>query len=143
MRSLFAVIGVIAVAAIAPGAGAAAGWGQLAGKTFVSPGGTEMKVLIDAGVLGGTEVDVVELTLPANSNSGDHKHGATETFYLLEGELEQIINGTSHLLTPGKAVSLRPGDVVVHKAGPKGAKVLAIWAPGGEAGRIASRWKEQ
>ena len=40
------------------------------------------------------EVEIVELTFPANSDSGDHRHAVTETFYLLEGELDQVVNGT-------------------------------------------------
>ena len=36
-----------------------------------------------------------------NADSGDHVHGATETFYVLEGELEHIVNGRSVKLTAG------------------------------------------
>jgi quercetin dioxygenase-like cupin family protein len=114
---------------------------QSAGKTFVSPGGTTLKVVVDGGVLGGSEVEVAELTFPANSDSGDHRHAVTETFYLLEGEFEQVVNGKPVKLTPGMAVSIRSTDQVRHKAGPNGAKVLAIWAPGGEIGRITAKWK--
>ncbi len=110
-------------------------------KTFKSPGGTTLRVLVDAQSLGGSEVEVAELTFSANSDSNDHRHGVTETFYLLEGELEQVINGKPVKLTPGASVSVRATDTVRHKSGPKGAKVLVIWAPGGEIERVTSRWK--
>jgi quercetin dioxygenase-like cupin family protein len=113
------------------------------GKTFVSPGGAQLKVLVDAASLGGTEVEVAELTLAPNSDSGDHRHAVTETFYLLEGDMEQVINGKPVKLTPGTVASIRSTDQVRHKAGPNGAKVLVIWAPGGEVARVTAKWKPQ
>jgi len=110
---------------------------------FTSPGGATLKVITDAAVLGGSEVEIVEITLQPNSDSGDHQHGATETFYVLEGDMQQVINGKPVALTPGMAASIRATDHVQHKAGPKGAKVLVIWAPGGEIARVTSRWKAQ
>lgn len=112
-------------------------------KVFMSPGGAELKVLVDAASLGGTEVEVAELTLAPNSDSGDHRHAVTETFYLLEGDMEQVINGKPVKLTPGTVASIRSTDQVRHKAGPNGAKVLVIWAPGGEVARVTAKWKPQ
>ena len=112
-------------------------------KVFMSPGGAQLKVLVDAASLGGTEVEVAELTLAPNSDSGDHRHAVTETFYLLEGDMEQVINGKPVKLTPGTVASIRSTDQVRHKAGPKGAKVLVIWAPGGEVARVTAKWKPQ
>ena len=114
-----------------------------AGKLFTSPGGAQLKVLVDAASLGGTEVEVAELTLAPNSDSGEHRHAVTETFYLLEGDMEQVINGKPVKLTPGAVASIRSTDQVRHKAGPKGAKVLVIWAPGGEVARVTAKWKPQ
>jgi hypothetical protein len=99
------------------------------GRVLKSPGGTELRVLVDAQSLGGSEVEVAELTFLPNSDSGDHHHGVTETFYVLEGEMNQVING--------KTVKLvrECGDHPAHRrgpppTGPKGAKVLVIRAPG-------------
>jgi quercetin dioxygenase-like cupin family protein len=114
-----------------------------AAKVFMSPGGAQLKVLVDAASLGGTEVEVAELTLAPNSDSGEHRHAVTETFYLLEGDMEQVINGKPVKLTPGTVASIRSTDQVRHKAGPKGAKVLVIWAPGGEVARVTAKWKAQ
>ena len=110
-------------------------------KTFTSPGGTELRVLVDAATLGGTEVELAELKFQPNSESGEHQHGVTETFYVLEGELTQVVNGKPIKLGPGMAASIRTTDHVIHRAGPNGAKVLVIWAPGGEIARVTARWK--
>ena len=111
------------------------------GRVYTSPSGAVLRVLVDAQSLGGSEVEVAELTLAANSDSGDHHHGVTETFYVLEGEMEQVINGKAVKLGPGMVASIRSTDQVRHRAGPKGTKVLVIWAPGGEIARVAARWK--
>lgn len=113
------------------------------GRTYTSPGGTQLRVLVDAAALRGSEVEIAELTFKPNSDSGEHRHAVTETFYVLEGEMTQVINGTPHRLGPGMVASIRSTDGVIHRAGPTGAKVLVIWAPGGEIGRITARWKPQ
>ncbi len=112
--------------------------------TYVSPGGTRLRVLFDGPTMG-SEVDVAEITFPPGTNSGDHSHGVTEIFYVLEGALEHSVNGESYLLTPGMLGYVRPPDQVNHKvaAGGPAAKALVIWAPGGEAARIGSRWTRE
>ena len=89
------------------------------------------------------EVDVGQLTFPPGTNSGDHSHGVTEIFYILEGTLEHVVNGESHILTEGMLGYVKPPDVVNHIVNPDGppTKALVIWAPGGEAARIGSRWQ--
>jgi quercetin dioxygenase-like cupin family protein len=109
-------------------------------KVLTSPGGTQLRVLVDPASLGGNEVEVGELTFVPNSDSGDHRHAVTETFYVLEGELEQVINGKPVKLGPGMVASIRSTDQVRHKSGPNGAKVLVIWAPGGEIARVTAKW---
>jgi quercetin dioxygenase-like cupin family protein len=137
------IVGTLVVAAVVAAQTLLAREQGNVGKTFVSPGGAQLKVLVDAASLGGTEVEVAELTLVPNSDSGDHRHAVTETFYLLEGDMEQVINGKPVKLTPGTVASIRSTDQVRHKAGPKGAKVLVIWAPGGEVARVTAKWKAQ
>jgi dihydroorotase/N-acyl-D-amino-acid deacylase len=116
---------------------------QTTARTFVSPGGTKMRVLVDENEVRGTEVEIVELTFPPNSDSGDHRHAVTETFYVLEGEMEQVINGKPVKLMPGMSASIRSTDQVRHKSGPNGARVLCVWAPGGEIARVTARWSSQ
>jgi quercetin dioxygenase-like cupin family protein len=111
------------------------------GAVYQSASGTKLKILMDQAMMGGTELEIGEITFAPNTDSGDHVHGATETFYVLEGELEHVVNGQSIKLTPGMIGTVRPPDKVRHKTGPKGAKALVMWSPTGEAARIASRWK--
>ncbi|HXG89268.1 MAG TPA: amidohydrolase family protein [Vicinamibacterales bacterium] len=110
-------------------------------RTLVSPSGVSMRVLVDQTDVRGSEVEIVELTFPANSDSGEHRHAVTETFYVLDGEIDQVINGTPVKLTRGMSASIRATDQVRHKSGPNGAKVLVTWAPGGEIARVSARWK--
>jgi quercetin dioxygenase-like cupin family protein len=110
--------------------------------TYRSPGGTTLKILIDEHNLG-KEVSVGEMVFPANSDSGEHAHGAIEIFYVISGELEHVVNGKSEILKPGMSGFVRPPDKVRHKTGPAGAKVVVIWSPGEEAGKIASRWQRE
>jgi quercetin dioxygenase-like cupin family protein len=113
-----------------------------AGATYRSPGGTTLKLLLDQSNLG-PEVSLGEITFPANSDSGEHAHGAIEIFYVLSGELEHVVNGKSQILKPGMAGFVRPPDKVRHKTGPAGAKAVVVWAPGAEGTTVASRWTRQ
>lgn len=112
-------------------------------QTYVSERGTRITMLLDEARLGGQEVEVAEITFPPNRRSGAHVHGATEIFYVLEGELEHIVNGESQLLEPGMLGFVRPPDEVDHKVGPEGCRALVIWAPGGEGARIVENWKRE
>ncbi|MCX6952670.1 MAG: cupin domain-containing protein [Verrucomicrobia bacterium] len=111
------------------------------GDVFQNATGTRLRILMDQAEFGGKEVELAEITFVPNSDSGEHQHGVTETFYVLEGELEHVVNGKSVKLTAGMVGTVRPPDKVRHKTGPKGARALVIWAPAGEAARLASRWK--
>jgi quercetin dioxygenase-like cupin family protein len=121
---------------------ASAALAQSAPPVYRSPSGATLKLMLDDSNVG-PEVTVGELTFPPNSDSGDHKHGAIEMFYVLSGELEHVVNGTSVKLTPGMTGYVRPPDTVRHKTGPAGAKVLVIWVPGDEGKKIAARWKKE
>ena len=114
----------------------------LEGRAYESGGGTRIKVLFD-GPPQDTPADVAEITFPPGTNSGDHPHAVTEIFYMLEGELEHVVNGESQILRPGMLGYVKPPDVVNHIVAADGPQVraLVIWAPGGEAARITSRWK--
>jgi quercetin dioxygenase-like cupin family protein len=142
--SMFAVCSAAAfVGGIAVGASAIGRQAASTDRVYQSPAGTKLRVLVDEKDLKGTEVEVAELTFAPNADSGDHQHGSTETFYLLEGELEHVVNGQSETLKPGMTGSVRPPAMVRHKTGPAGARALVIWAPGGELARVTARWKAQ
>jgi quercetin dioxygenase-like cupin family protein len=112
------------------------------GTTYRSPSGATLKLMLDDTNVG-PEVTVGELTFPANTDSGDHTHGAIEMFYVLSGELEHIVNGKSQILKPGMVGYVKPPDKIRHKTGPAGAKVVVIWVPGDEGKKIAARWTKE
>jgi quercetin dioxygenase-like cupin family protein len=104
---------------------------------IVGGSGSEWKLLLDASNLGGQELEMVEVTLPPGTVVGAHRHGSLEVIYVLSGTYEHEVNGKRYSLAPGMVGIVRPGDKVRHlvpKSGP--AKLLIIWAPGGEANRV-------
>jgi len=112
-----------------------------AGTRWLETGnGLAIKVLVEASNLGGQEVEIGEITFPVGSGAArrGHSHGSVEIFYVLEGQLDHIVNGESHPLEPGGVGIVRPGDDVVHRViGDTPVRALVIWAPGGEVDRIA------
>ena len=110
-------------------------------ERYVSPGGTQLSVLLDASSLGSGDIDVGEITLPAGTNAADHVHGSTEIFYVISGELEHVVNGKSTMLKPGMVGFVKPPDKVQHKTKVE-TKAVVIWVPGGEAARVTKSWKK-
>jgi len=104
-----------------------------------------IKMLVEAENFGGSELEIGEITFPAGSNPPrGHNHRTIEIFYILSGELEHIVNGESHMLTPGMVGIVRPGDSVIHKIpGTEPVRALVIWAPGGEAARLAPNFDQR
>jgi len=115
------------------------------GTRVLERGALSIKVLVEAANLGGAEVEVGEVTFPADgSPARAHRHGAVEIFYVLEGELGHVVNGVEHRLTRGMVGIVRPGDEVSHRVlSPDPVKALVIWAPGGEVARIAPGFEQK
>ena len=89
--------------------------GLLEFQSTVEPGKVERwKLLLDQSNLGGKELEMVELTLPAGEVVGAHRHGSVEIFYVLSGTLGHEVNGEMHMLTPGMVGVVRPEDSVRH-----------------------------
>lgn len=116
-----------------------------AGTRWLENGGLTIKVLVEAANLGSGDVEIGEITFPAGmSPSRGHRHGAIEIFYVLEGELDHVVNGTSHILRPGMVGIVRPADEVIHRVASTGpVRALVIWAPGGEVARIAPGFQQR
>ena len=112
------------------------------GVIYRAPGGTTLRLLLDEHDVGDA-VSVGELTFAPNGDSGEHRHGAIEMFYVLSGELEHVVNGASQLLTAGMVGYVKPPDTIRHKTGAAGAKVVVIWVPGDEARKIVARWSRE
>lgn len=100
-----------------------------------SRSGTKVKMLVEQSNSGGTEVEVGEITFPAGyGKSPPHRHGSVEIFYVVSGKLGHIVNGEKHVIEPGMAGIVRPGDTVVHSLeSDEPVRALVIWTPVGEA----------
>jgi len=110
------------------------------GTRILEAPGVGIKVLVEAANYGSGEVEVAELTL--SSTSAEHRHTSSEIIYVLEGVLEHVVNGETHRIEPGMVGIVKPGDTVVHRVVPPGpVKALLVWAPGGEADRLAKLFK--
>ena len=108
--------------------------------------GTVIKVLVERSVLGDSGVEIAEATMPAGSGAGpaSHRHGVTEMIYVISGELDHVVNGTAHRLTPGMVGIVKPTDTVIHRVvGQSPVKVLLIWTPGGEVERLTQRFRQR
>lgn len=108
--------------------------------------GLEIRMLVEASNLGGPEVELGEVTFPVGAGDGasPHAHGRVEILYILEGVFDHIVNGQAHRLEPGMVGIVRPGDEVVHRViGETPVRALVIWAPGGEAARLAPLFEER
>ncbi len=56
----------------------------------------------------------------------------------ISGQLHHVVNGEERVITPGMVGVVRAGDEVVHKVpGDQPCRAVVIWAPGGEADRLA------
>lgn len=91
-----------------------------------------IKVLIEEQNLGSAGAEMAEIEFPPGYHGVTHPH-ELEIIYVLDGALDHIVNGESHILTPGMVGVVREPDVVVHRsASPAGARVLVVWPLGGE-----------
>ena len=114
------------------------------GDAYIAPSGTILRILLDEANLGSKDIEVGELVFQPGTESVSHAHGALEIFYVIEGVLEHIVNGESHMLKAGMAGFVHAGDQVVHKIpGDEPTKTLVIWVPGGESAGIRSSWRHE
>ena len=82
-------------------------------------------------------VEIGEIYFPSDYEGMAHVH-ELEILYVLEGELDHIVNGISHILKPGVIGIVRAPDNVVHRTNSsEGARVLAIWPHGNEVAAMA------
>lgn len=114
------------------------------GTRIFSAGELAIKVLVEASVLGSNEVEVAEISFPPGYEGAGHRHGAIEIFYIVEGVMNHVVNGESHILEPGMIGIVRPADTVTHRIqGDQGVKAVVIWAPGGEVDRLRQAFPEE
>jgi quercetin dioxygenase-like cupin family protein len=115
-------------------------------RVLENDAGTVIKILVERSVLGDSGIEIAEATLPVGAGAGpvSHRHGSAEMIYVISGELDHVVNGTAHRLTPGMVGIVKPSDTVIHRVvGSTPVKVLLIWAPGGEVERLAQRFRQR
>lgn len=92
-----------------------------------------IKMLIEEASLGSRGVEVAEIFFPPGFKGTTHPH-ELEILYVLEGELDHIVNGESHILKPGMVGIVREPDLVVHRThSVEGVRTIVIWPLGKEA----------
>jgi mannose-6-phosphate isomerase-like protein (cupin superfamily) len=103
-------------------------------------GPVAIKMLLEASNLGREDIEIGELTLPANFDPGEnagHAHASLEIFYVVDGVLGHEVNGKMSTLKAGDIGFVRPGDTIRHSVlSDVPMKALVIWVPGGEADRL-------
>ena len=91
-----------------------------------------IKIMLEQANLLEAGVEVAEIYFPPGYQDVAHMH-QLELLYVLEGELDHIVNGVSHILKPGMLGVVKEPDLVVHRShSDDGVKVLAIWPYGNE-----------
>jgi quercetin dioxygenase-like cupin family protein len=112
------------------------------GTRWLEGPGVAIKVLVEASNFGGSEVEVAEIVLQPGGSAATHRHGSHELIYVLEGTLDHVVNGETHRLEPGMVGVVKQGDTVAHKVASTGpVKAVLVWAPGGEADRLAKMFE--
>lgn len=101
-----------------------------------------LRMLLDAPQLGGSQVSVGERSYPPNYESAEHTHKSIELIYVLAGRFQHVVNGRTHVLTPGMLGVVKPGDKVRHRTDSSGAATtLMIWVPGNDGTDLAKGWQ--
>jgi quercetin dioxygenase-like cupin family protein len=91
-----------------------------------------IKVLVEEATLGSTGAEMAEIYFPPGFKGTTHPH-ELEIIYVLDGELDHIVNGESHILKPGMVGVVREPDLVVHRTNStEGVHTLVIWPLGKE-----------
>jgi quercetin dioxygenase-like cupin family protein len=100
----------------------------VAGVAFAQQGGIKRTPLQTVEYPDGYKIVTAIAEVPAGGAAGRHTHPGAETGYVLEGELELVIDGKpSQKIKAGESYQVPAGAVHDAKAGDKPFKVLAIY----------------
>jgi quercetin dioxygenase-like cupin family protein len=101
----------------------------------IGPG--RIQLLVDSATFPGFGAELAEITIAPGAPATAHQHGNNEIIYVIEGELDHTVNGTTTRLSPGMVGLVRKGETVTHRAASSTpVRALVIWTPGGEAERL-------
>lgn len=94
--------------------------------------GEAVKILVSSEETGGASTTLTQVS-PPGGGPPPHSHAnEDETFYVLEGEYELLLNGNRRRLRPGDAAHAPRGSIhTFRNAGATEGKLLIITVPGG------------
>src|SRR5215467_2861916 len=99
-----------------------------AGTAFAQQGGIKRTPLQKVEFPAGYNVVTAIAEVPAGGAAGRHTHPGAETGYVLEGELELVIDGKPPMkIKAGESYQIPEGAVHDAKAGDKSFKVLGVY----------------
>jgi quercetin dioxygenase-like cupin family protein len=101
----------------------------LAGAQSIQPSPIK-RIPLQKSDVAGTNYEAVTAIaeIAPNVNIGRHSHPGTETGYLLDGEIQLLVDGQpAKPMKVGDSWSLPPGTIHDARSGEKGAKVLATY----------------
>lgn len=106
-----------------------------AGASYWITGGEQATIKLSSEDTHGAYA-VVELTMSPQEGPPHHiHHRMEETFYLLEGQMEFVVDGAAISAIPGSLVRIPPGAVRGYRnVGREAARVLVLFLPGGFEG---------
>ena len=85
-----------------------------------------IKILLEEASLGSQGTEIAEIYFPPGFKGTTHPH-ELEIIYVIEGELDHIVNGESNILKPGMVGVVREPDLVVHRTNsPEGVRTLLL-----------------
>ena len=91
-----------------------------------------IKTMLEEDSIGNSSIEIAEIYFPPGYQDIAHMH-ELELLYVLDGRLDHIVNGVSHILYPGMLGIVKSPDLVVHRSDSEnGVRVLAIWPYGKE-----------
>ncbi len=93
--------------------------------------GDPMRFIVTAADTGGAYALAEQTVRPGNGAPPHIHHNEDETFYILDGEFEAVVNGTLHRLGQGDFVHAPRGAVrSFRNAGPRDGRLLIHHCPG-------------
>jgi quercetin dioxygenase-like cupin family protein len=94
--------------------------------------GEPVEILISSEQTGGGSTTFTQIS-PPGGGPPPHSHlNEDETFYVLEGEYEFLLNGDRRKLVPGDAIHASRGSIhTFRNIGPRQGKLLILTVPGG------------
>lgn len=88
--------------------------------------GDEVRVLASSDAF-----EVFELRGPENSGPPPHTHPWHESYFVVEGEVDVMLNGNVSRVTAGGFVSIPPGTAHCYRIATPSAKFLVLTSPSG------------